>query len=119
MMGYQSTRIYPEVLRSIASSTISGTFAPIGTALLNSASIVKIINGSTNPVTISWDGINAHDYVPAGSFVLYDFTTNKPKDSPILVAQQGTQFYASGTAGTGIIYLVAFFGNTPAATIPL
>lgn len=79
---------------------------------------MKVVNDSTEPVTISWDGVNAHDYVRAGSDAIYQFTTNRSNDSPMLVAQSGTQLYVKGTAGTGSINLVVFYGLTPTATTP-
>ena len=118
-MGQQSTVIYPEALKSIASSGISSSYQAIGAATTHQARIIKLLNNSTQDVTVSWDGINDHDYVPANSFALYDFTTNRSTDSPLIVAQTGTNLFVKGTAGTGSVYLVVFYGNTVQITPPL
>lgn len=99
------SRINWETLRSIDSATLTGAFIPLGTPLLNPAYKVKLVNTSTVLVTISVDGINAVDVAPANSFFLYDETqSNVPPIGPALPTN--TQFYVSGMAGTGLIYLV-------------
>ena len=118
-MGAQSTVIMPEPLRSIDSATFTGSFQAVGTPLANSSRIIKFINNSTVPVTISWDGINAHDFVPPTSFVLYDVSTNRGKPSPYLSIRQRTQFYVSGSAGSGLFYIVTLYAFTPTPTIPI
>ena len=98
-------------LRSIASSTITGTYAPLGTSFGHPMRLVKIVNNSTMDVTVSFDGINDNDYVPTGSFTLYDLTTNKVLPDTTFVFQNGTQVYVKGTAGTGNVYLTCIFGQ--------
>jgi len=118
-MGQQSTVIYPETIKSFASSSMTSSFQALGAATSDQTRIMKLINDSTEPVTVSWDGINSHDYVRSGSDAQYSFTTNRSNDSPLLVAQAGTQLFVKGTAGTGNIYLVVFYGVTPNQTVPL
>ena len=102
-MGY-TNRITWEPLRSVNSSTFSGTYVPIGTPLANPAIIVKLVNNSNVLVTISIDGATDIDVAPAGSFWLYDEDASgnpAPESIP-----EGTQFYVKGSAGTGLVYLV-------------
>ena len=94
-------RIGWENLRSIDSATFTGSFQAVGTPLLYPSYICKLVNNSDVLVTISIDGTNAIDVAPAGSFWLYDET----KTSEALPG--GTQFYVSGSAGTGLVYLVS------------
>ena len=111
-MTSQATVVLPEVLRSIAASTFTGSLQALGTPLANSARLVKFVNNTNQTVLVSWDGINDHDVLPSGSFALYDFTSNRGNPSPYLAAAQGTQFYVSASAGTGTFYCVVFYGHT-------
>jgi hypothetical protein len=105
-MSYKKQVLY-ETLRTIDSATFNSTFLVVGTPLLHPASIVKIVNNSTSLITVSTDGINAMDVVPAGSFVLYDYTSNTPVGSVDGVfVPRNTQYLVSGVAGTGLVYLV-------------
>lgn len=108
-MGF-AVRVLPETLRTIDSATFTGSYQALGTALTHAILLVKIQNNSTVGVTISWNGVTDHDFVPAGSFVLYDITANKPQASPGLFIGKGTLFYVKGAAGVGTVYLTALYG---------
>jgi hypothetical protein len=99
-----------ETLRSIDSATFTGAYQAIGGPLLHPISLIKMVNNSTMLVTISIDGVTAVDVCPAGSFWLYDITSNTPThgDDAIFIPQ-GTQYYVEGTAGTGLVYLTALY----------
>lgn len=105
-MAYTNRLLY-EPLRSIDSATFTGDYQAIGEPLANPCTLIKLINASNQLVTISVDGVTNHDVAPANSFWLYDITTNTPREegSGIFVSQ-GTQYYVSGSAGTGLVYLV-------------
>lgn len=101
-----TARITWEPLRSIDSSTLTGSYQAVGTALTHQSYKCKVINNSTSLVTISIDGTSDIDVVPAGSFFLYDETVLGPGNNlPALPA--GTQIFVKGSAGTGTIYLVS------------
>ena len=105
-MAY-TTRLTWEQLRSINSATLTGSFQPVGGPLLYESYIFKMVNNSTSLVTVSWDGVNAYDVLPAGSFFLYDCDTSgipTPEGFPA-----GTQIFVSGSAGTGLIYVVSVY----------
>lgn len=112
-MPYQSTVLTWDTLRSLSSASVTGTYAIIGTALTFPSRIIKIVNDSTQAVTVSIDGTSDYDYIPAGGFFLYDCGTNKSESSPSLEIRQGTQFFIKGTAGTGTIYLVCLYAFSP------
>jgi hypothetical protein len=105
-----STVIIPDVLRSINSTTFTGSYQAVGAALGFATRIVKFTNNSTVGVTISWDGINAHEFLPANSFLLLDVTTNHENALTFLI-QKGTQFYVSASAGTGLFYISCYYGK--------
>jgi len=89
------------------SSTFDNTFQTLGAALTSPAVLVKIINDSDTDIDISIDGgTTEHDYVPNGSFSLYDLRANHGRINDF-VFPQGTQFTVRGAAaGTGNVYLV-------------
>ena len=104
-MSY-SQRISWENLRSIDSATLTGSYQNLGTPLQHPGYIVKMVNNSTVLVTISIDGINDVDVLPANSFWLYD-EGKVGRDSAFPALPQGTQIMVKGSAGTGSIYLVS------------
>ena len=95
----------PDTLRSIDSATFTGAYQALGTALTRPIRLVKILNDSSVPVTVSWDGTNNHDYLPANSFALYDLTANEVMQDGWFIGV-GTQFYVKGAAGVRYVYLV-------------
>jgi hypothetical protein len=98
-------RIAWETIRSIDSATFTGSKQALGTPLANPSYICKLVNNSSVLVTISIDGINDVDVAPANSFWLYDEgKVGQNGGMPALPA--GTQFYVTGAAGTGLVYLV-------------
>lgn len=101
----QTQRIEWEVLRSIDSATLTGSYQAVGTPLIYPGYIVKLVNTSNVLVTISNDGINDKDVAPANSFWLYDESkVGIVGQHPALPA--GTQIMVRGSAGIGLIYLV-------------
>lgn len=117
-MGAQSTVLKWDTLRSLSSASVSGTYAVVGTAFSFAPRLVKIVNDSTQAVTVSTDGTNDHDYVPAGGFTLYDIGTNRGNPAPEACISKGTQISVKGTAGTGTIYVVNLYAYSPTNTIP-
>lgn len=110
---YQSNRLTPEALRSINSTTFNGSYQEIGAPLLYPARILKIVNNTSVVVTISWDGITDHDFLPIGSFALYDCGTNKGTPADALDIPKGTQFWVKASAGTGSLFVVALAAINP------
>lgn len=109
MATSQSVTIYPEVLRSIAASTFTGSYQTVGAVLANPSRILKFTNDTSVDVTVSWDGTNAHELLPAGSFLLIDVAANR-QISNIFSAAAGTQFYVNASSGTGTFYISTYFG---------
>lgn len=99
-------------LRSIAAGSVSASYATLGTAFDQRVRILKITNLSDGDVLISFDGDTDHDVVPAGSFVLYDMTTNSPAGVEVdqLVLAIGTQIYVKEgptAPANGFVYATA------------
>lgn len=94
----------PDALRSIDSATFTGAYQAVGVPLTRRIRLVKFLNNSSVPVTVSWDGVTDHDYIPANSFALYDVTTNELFSQGWFVANK-TQFYVKGAAGVRLFYI--------------
>lgn len=104
-MSYTRRLLY-DTIRSRDSATFTGSYQTLGSVLTFPCSIVKIINNSTVLVTISTDGSNDHDVLPASSFTLYDITSDSPQEGGSIFVEKGRQYYVKGSAGTGLVYLV-------------
>lgn len=105
-----STVLIPDTLRSIDSATFTGNYQAVGAALSNGARIVKFTNNSSVQITISWDGINDNEILPANSFLLLDISANR-ENTCYLEIKVGTQFYAKGASGTGSLYISVYYGT--------
>lgn len=98
-------RVKFETLRTINSSTFTGSYQALGTPLGHDPFLIKMVNASSVPVTVSFDGTTDMDICPAGTFFLYDEQANATRESGLRIPK-GTQVWVKGTAGTGIVYLV-------------
>lgn len=109
----QSITIFPEVLRSLPSSGFSGSYQAIGTPLVYPSRILKFTNDTNVEVTVSWDGTNDHEVLPADSFLLIDIAANR-QISNIFCAAAGVQFYVNGASGmgnTGNFYISSYYAS--------
>jgi hypothetical protein len=102
-MGY-STRINWEPLRSVDSSTFTGVYVPVGTALVFPSIIFKVVNNSSSLITVSINGTSDVDVVPPYSYFLYDEL--KVGIPTVQFLPGGTQIFVKGAAGTGSVYVV-------------
>ena len=101
-----TNRLAWETLRSINSTTFTGSYQALGTPLVYPSYILKLVNNSTSLITISLDGINDMDVAPSNSFWLYD-EGKVGRDGAFPAMPAGSQIMIKGTAGTGLIYLVS------------
>ena len=71
--------------------------------------IFKLTSTSTTDVTVSYDGgTTDHEYLPAGSFLLVDVTSDRAWNCEFALAA-GVQVSIKGTAGTGSIFLSTYY----------
>jgi uncharacterized protein YjiK len=109
-MTQLNTRATIDTLRSRDSATFNNTYQTLGSAVTHSMRLIKITNNSTVLVTISIDGLNDNEVLPAGSFVLIDFSANRETGNAFELPAN-TQFYVKGAAGTGSVYLSVYYAN--------
>ena len=100
-----------EELRSIDSATFAGAYLDIGTPFENPLRAFKITNNSTVDVIVSYDGgTTDHEIVPAGSFFLFDISSNRVCDAEFVIAAK-TQVSVKGSAGVGLVYLSSYYAR--------
>ena len=97
-------------ITSISSASISGTLQIINTSgFPGPAMMIRVINASNKDVAVSYDGSHANDYVAAGTTLQLGTQTNSLPNNWVALFKKGTNVYVSGTAGTGYIYLAAYY----------
>lgn len=97
-------------LTNIASSTVSGTYQAINTSGLDHPCfLVRIINNSTQDVTISYDGTTDNDYLRTTESLPLNFQTNGRPSNNVANLPKGSKIYVKGTAGTGNIYVAGYY----------
>lgn len=108
----EAVRILPEPVRDIAFGSIGVNYAAIGTPLEHPCHILYVQNLTNATVWISFDGIENHFPVVAGSYILLDITSNKPKSAGFFIAKE-TTFWVKrlGTPTSGSVYLTSFYGR--------
>jgi hypothetical protein len=101
-----------EPLRSLAFGSISGTYATVGTATANPTRIICITNNTAGDMLFSRDGSTDEIFVAAGSFKLFDITTNaRPKNVSDFVFETGTQWYVKQDTApvSGSVYIEVLY----------
>lgn len=98
-----------DALRTIDSSTFTGSYQAVGTKLSVNARIVIFQNNSNQTVTISTDGTTDMLQLLTMERVVFDLNTNH--SLPLMFSfPPGTQFYAKGSAGTGNFNISLIYG---------
>lgn len=95
-------------LASFASASLTTSFQAL-TALPNACFMIRIYNGSSTDVTVSYDGTTSNEYIKAGDAVLLMGQTNAQPLTSIANFPAGFTVYVKGTAGTGNVYLSGYY----------
>ena len=104
-------RIVPEVLRTLAFGSISGTYAGLGTPFVNSDRILDITNATDGLLTFSIDGVSDYFVVGPNSYKIIDFTANATSVGGAASMAAGTRIYVKGTPTTGSVYLTVWYAT--------
>lgn len=110
-----SKRVYFDTIRSLAFGGISGTYAAVGSATTVNPRIMCITNDTNAGMIFSDDNTNPTGkfYLPAGSFKLFDFTTNEVqgKDDSFVMAKGVTMYVKQASApSSGSVYIEYVYG---------
>ena len=91
----------------------SGAFVTLGTPLGHAMRVLHFINQTDANLIISFDGTTSNIFLGAGSFALYDLTSDQDGNESFRY-QNGTQLYvtyATGAPTTGELFLIAIYGK--------
>ncbi len=103
--------VLPIPMTSADSSLFAGAYVLLSGAggLTEPCIMLRIINDSNVDVTISYDGIADHDFVPTGTSLNLQFMTNSQPTNRSCSMAEGTRVYVKGVAGLGSVYIAGFF----------
>lgn len=80
-------------IRSINFASILGTYVVVGTPFDHNARIIHFVNNTDGDLLISDDGVNDKIMLPAHSYVVYDFNTNRGEYDAVYTLPQHFQLY--------------------------
>lgn len=102
--------VKPLVLTNISSTTVGGTYAAINASGFEHAPFfIRIINHSDKDITVSYNGVDDHEFVITGSVFELSSQTNSQPNAQVALLPKKTVVYVKGTAGTGTIYLSGYY----------
>jgi len=116
-----TTRAIADAIRSVAFGSITGSYVALGTPFAYPARIICFTNTTNQDVFLSMDGTTNQVLVPAGSFKLFDITTNhRPVNHDDFCFAVGTQWYVKYAAApsSGAVYIEVIYAqptNMPTA----
>ena len=88
MSAPQLDSFQPILMQQFNPASLTGTFQAVTVAgFSDNIKIMKVFNGSTISIDVSYDGTNPHDIWPAGATIIIDLQTNHNANPP----------YGSGT----------------------
>jgi hypothetical protein len=97
-------------LSTFSSTTMTGTYQSMNyPGLLSPCFFIRIVNASSQAITVSFDGVNDHEYILEDSIFELATQTNAQPNSQQALMSAFTQVYVKGTAGTGNITLSGYY----------
>lgn len=100
-----------EELRSLVYTGISGTYAAIGDPFDHPIKLICLTNNTNGDMIFSDDGVTNKLFIPAGSFKLFDLTTNRHPRDENYALRRNTQLYVkqSTVPTSGSVYVECLF----------
>ena len=97
-------------LTSLNAAAVAIGFAPVNpNGLAEPCVILRIINDQTMPITISYDGLTDHDYLPARGILQINAQTNSLPKGNICRFNKGSIIYVAGVAGVGNVVVAGYY----------
>jgi hypothetical protein len=112
-MGFTNQAKVDE-LRTVAYTSVTGSYTAVGTPFDFPCRIICFTNTTDKDMLFSMDGSTDQLIVPAGSFKLFDVTTNhKPVNQDDFCFSMGTQWYVKYAAapGSGAVYIEVVYAQ--------
>ena len=102
-----------DAIRSVEYSSITSSYTTLGGSFSHAMRVIKLTNNTDGDLLISFDGVTDNVILPAGSFTLYDVTTNREENDIFFVFQVGTQVFVkySTSPAKGAVYLECLYGQ--------
>lgn len=109
-MGVKNT-VQAITLASFDTASLSTSFQVVNSAgLTKPCFLLRIVNNSDKDVTISYDGTNAHDFVPDGGTLELPVQTNSQPNTYTALFPIGFKVYVKGaSSGSGLVYLAGYY----------
>ena len=102
-----------DAIRTIANGSITASYTALGVPFTHAMRVVQFINGTDADIMISFDGTTDNVAVLAGSFALYDLTSDQDQNEKFRY-QSGTQLYIkyiSALPTKNSVYVVCVYGK--------
>lgn len=96
-------------LTTFNTAGLAGSYTAINTGFAEPIVILRLINTSSNAITISYDGTTDHEYLPSNSTIQLSFATNSIPNAKNAQMKKGTIVYAKGTAGAGTLAIAGYY----------
>ena len=102
--------VKPFVLSSMLSSAVSPAYAALNSrGFAEAPFFIRVINASNAAITLSYNGVDDHEYVPANSVFELPSQTNAQPNAQVALFPKNTVVYVKGAGGTGTIYLSGYY----------
>lgn len=107
-MPQNSLKALPMV--TVDAATLGAGFLPLNTpGFAHPVLYLRIINAATKDLTISFDGINNHDFIRSDREYFLPAQLNGVPNNHLSVFRQGTQIFGKCVGATGYIYIAAYY----------
>lgn len=102
-----------DAIRSLSHTGISGSYAAVGIPLTDQVRLICFTNNTDGDMLFSTDGSTDMLFIAAGSFKLFDLTTNRERLDNIWCFPPYTQFYVkqSSAASKNSVYIECLSGG--------
>lgn len=103
--------VKPLTLATFAASSLSTSYQAVNSAGFSEpVFFMRLVNDTDQDLTISFDGTNAHDYVPSGGEWNFPCQSNSQPQSQLALWKKGTVVYVKAAAsGSGTIALTGYY----------
>lgn len=105
------TRVLFEPIRTLAFGGIGAAYAPIGTAFVNRAVILTIVNNTDAVLTFSFGNGVDNVVLPTLTTKMWNFGSNNNASASQLGMAVGTVVSVKGTPGAGSVYVEVAYNN--------
>lgn len=105
-----STFVKYQPLSTFNSASVTGSYQAINASGLTAPCFkIRIANNSNQAITVSYDGVNDHEYIIGGQTLELNTQENAQPSAGVALIKKGTIVYLKGTAGTGTIAFSGYY----------